>query len=85
MAKEKLTAENLKNTLWATLNEVKRGKIQPLVANSVATQSREILRVIKAEVSIARLANRSPAMGVLTFSKGTQIEAKPARETKSSS
>ena len=45
-----LTASNLANTLWATLNDVKEGLIETPVANSVAAQSREICRVVRMQI-----------------------------------
>lgn len=47
-----LTATNLKAALWSTLQDVKVGTITPAIANSVATQSREIVRIINTEIRI---------------------------------
>ena len=55
MRRNKLTAENLKQTLWETLQGVKTNKIPHTKANAIASQSREIMRVINAELRIAQL------------------------------
>ena len=54
---KKLTAENLKSELWKTLLGVRNRKVEPIVANAIATQSREILRVVKMEYLIAEKMN----------------------------
>lgn len=66
---EKLTATNLKNALWETLNNVKEGKIDAGQADSVASQAREILRTTKVQLDIARLTKRDVPAEVLTFSE----------------
>ncbi len=58
--KSKLTGENLKQTLWETLQAVKSKKIDPKLANAIATQSREIMRVVRTEISLAELTGEKP-------------------------
>ena len=41
--------------LWDTLQAVKNDEIKPTVANSVATQSREICRVIKMQIEVEKM------------------------------
>jgi len=53
----KLTAETLKNEFWNTLTELRAGSISPSVADSVASQGREILRTVKVELEIAKACN----------------------------
>ena len=47
-----LTATNLKAALWETLSEVKNGDMQPMQADSIATQSREILRTVNVQLRV---------------------------------
>lgn len=56
-----VNSTKLKAALWDTLQEVKGGTIQPVVANSVATQAREILRTVKIELQFASAKNSVPA------------------------
>lgn len=51
--KTPVDAAQLKEALWETLQAVKEGTVTPTVANSVATQAREILRTVKLELSIS--------------------------------
>ena len=64
-----LTANELKKLLWETLQDVKKGDIQPMVSNAVATQSREIVRVVKAQLMIAEKTNRNISTELLDFSE----------------
>jgi hypothetical protein len=51
--KKALTNEALKNELWDTLLQVKAIKINTIVSNAVAKQSREIMHVIRTEILAA--------------------------------
>ena len=53
-----LTAKNLKNSLWDTLQKLQSGKIAPAEADSVATQAREILRTTNVQLQIFRQSKR---------------------------
>lgn len=54
-----LCASNLKQVLWHTLQALKEGSIDSREASGIATQSREIVRVIKSQQSILQQANKS--------------------------
>lgn len=69
MARTKLSAVALKETLWDTLNEVKAGKLDPAVADSVATQAREILRTVKLQCSILGQAKEALSGEIVDFAK----------------
>lgn len=73
---KQLTAVNLKNVLWETLNNVKNGKIQYADADAIAGQSREILRTVKTQLQIAAATNRSVPMEVVNFSEAVEPKAK---------
>lgn len=52
---DKLTAESLKDALWDTLNKLRNKKIEPTEAVAVASTAREIMRVVRTEIDIAKL------------------------------
>lgn len=66
---DKLTAQNLKNVLWDTLNKVKSGEIQASQADSIATQSREILRTVNTQLRVASQSKRDVPLEVINFSE----------------
>lgn len=53
--KPKLTAENLKQTLWETMIAVQKREIGPAEATAVSSQAREIMRIVNAEIKIAEI------------------------------
>ena len=65
-----LTANNLKNTLWSTLNQVKAKKMLPGHADAVAAQAREILRTVKVQLLISGQTARPVPAEVVEFSEG---------------
>ncbi len=64
---KKLTAKNLKEELWGVLQDVRTGKIEPQMAESVASQSREIIRVLRVQQSIIKQASESITAEMLQF------------------
>ncbi len=64
-----LSATNLKDALWETLNEVKGGTMQPGQADSIAGQAREILRTVKVQLQVANQAKRSVPADVIGFAE----------------
>lgn len=66
---EKLTAQNLKNTLWDTLQKVKNGELEPSKADSIATQAREIIRTTNTQLRISQVSSRNIPIEVLNFSE----------------
>lgn len=68
--KPKLSAMNLKNTLWETLQNVKNGKTNPAEADSIASQAREILRTTNVQLKISQQSNTLIPKDVLDFSQG---------------
>jgi hypothetical protein len=69
---QKLSSENLADVLWQTLQGVKAGKIHPVEAHAVARQSREIIRVVKAELEAQDIIKKNGAVSVqrLGFGQG---------------
>jgi hypothetical protein len=66
---EALNAKNLKNVLWETLNEVKTGKMEAGQADSVATQSREILRTVNTQLRIMQQSKRNVGTELIDFAE----------------
>ncbi len=64
-----LTATNLKQTLWETLNDIKAGNMQPGTGDAIASQAREILRTVKVQLQIANQAKRDISLEVITFAE----------------
>ena len=64
-----LTATNLKNALWETLNGIKDGTVQAASGDAIASQAREILRTVKVQLQISNQAKRSVPLEVITFSE----------------
>lgn len=64
-----LTATNLKQALWETLDKVRHGDLQPAEGDAVATQAREILRTTNTQLRIAQQSKRSIPAEVISFSE----------------
>lgn len=67
---KKLTATNLKNVLWDTLNEVKTGLMECGQADAVASQAREIIRTTKVQLQISHQSGRAVTKDVIGFNEG---------------
>jgi hypothetical protein len=63
--KSKLSSKNLKQTLWETLNLIKSKGVTPTEANAIATQSREIIRIVRTELVVLALNGDKPKSGLL--------------------
>lgn len=68
---KELSAVNLKNVLWETLNKVKDGEMDAGAADSIASQSREIMRTINVQLQVARQSKRQVPMEIVDFSEST--------------
>ena len=66
---QKLTAKNLKEVLWDTLNAVKDGTMDAGAADSIASQSREICRTVSLQLQVARQAKREVPNEIFDFSE----------------
>jgi hypothetical protein len=64
-----LTAGSLKDILWETLTDLKHDNILPNRADSIAAQSREILRTIKTQLQVAGAAKRPVPADIIEFSE----------------
>jgi hypothetical protein len=68
----KLTASNLKNVLWDTLNQVKEGRMDAGAADSIATQAREIVRTTHLQLQVAKQSKRQIPMEIIDFSENNE-------------
>lgn len=66
---EKLTANNLKNALWTTLQGIKDGSVDAGNADAIASQAREILRTVKVQLQICHVAKRDVPVDVIAFNE----------------
>lgn len=64
-----LTATNLKNALWDTLQGLQAGVVQPGQGDAIAAQAREILRTVKVQLQVANQTQRSVSLEVVNFAE----------------
>jgi hypothetical protein len=64
-----LTAINLKNALWETLQAIKSDNMQPNQGDAVASQAREILRTVKVQLQVAQQSKRNIPTEIIDFSE----------------
>ncbi len=64
-----LNAVNLKDSLWATLNDLRDGKITPGAGDAVAAQAREILRTVRTQLQIFTQSGKSVTNELIDFAK----------------
>ena len=64
-----LTATNLKNELWKTLNELRAGGIQPAQGDAIASQAREIIRTVRTQLMVTSQAKRPVPADCLNFAE----------------
>jgi len=67
--KTELSASNLKDALWSTLNDLRTGTIQPGQGDAIASQAREILRTVKVQLQVTSQAKRSVPVDCITFAE----------------
>lgn len=65
MREDNLNSQTLKRELWQTLQDLRRHKIDPTVANAIACQSREIMRVVRTEMAIMAASNEKPTQKLI--------------------
>jgi len=69
---KKLNAKNLKNELWKTLKNLREGEIEPVQAEAIASQSREINRVVKTQQSVLKQAKEEVTEEMIDFVKNVE-------------
>lgn len=66
---KELTAVNLKEVLWTTMNDLQSGSIQPGQGDAIAAQAREILRTVRTQLMVTSQAKRSVPADVISFAE----------------
>jgi len=66
---DNLTAINLKNALWETLQSVKDNKMDCGQADAIASQAREIIRTTKVQLQISSQSKRPVPTEVIQFNE----------------
>jgi hypothetical protein len=64
---QELSAVNLKNILWDTLNGLKEKTVEVAEADAIASQSREIVRVLRSQQSIIRQAGEKVTQELINY------------------
>jgi len=62
-----LSAVNLKNVLWDTLNNIKSDNMLPAQGDAIAAQAREILRTVKVQLQVVAQAKRNVPTEIIDF------------------
>jgi hypothetical protein len=63
----KLSAVNLKNALWDTLQAIKNDNMLPAQGDAIASQAREILRTVKVQLQVAAQSKRNVTTEIIDF------------------
>ena len=63
----KLSAVNLKNALWETLQSIQSDKMLPAQGDAIASQAREILRTVKIQLQVCAQAKRNVPTEIIDF------------------
>lgn len=66
-----LTAVNLKNILWDTINKVKSNEMTAGNADAVACQAREIIRTVRTQLMVSSQSGRPIPTEVVEFSESS--------------
>ena len=64
-----LSAVNLKNALWETLQAIKADTMQPAQGDAIAAQAREILRTVKVQLQVSQQSKRSISVEIIEFAE----------------
>lgn len=62
-----LSAVNLKNVLWETLNNIKSDNMLPAQGDAIAAQAREIIRIVKVQLQVVAQAKRNVPTEIIDF------------------
>lgn len=64
-----LTADNLKTALWETLTGVQEGRVEPAIADAIASQAREIIRTSNTQLKILQQSHRNVSTSLIDFAE----------------
>ena len=70
MAKVKLSGKALKEELWSSLQDIRKGKMTSTDAHAVSSNAKEIIRTIRTELQILNQAKQSVTDDLLDFTEG---------------
>ncbi len=70
-----LSAVNLKQALWETLNAIKSDTMLPAQGDAIAAQAREILRTVKVQLQVVGQAKRRVPEEIISFAEDSDPEA----------
>lgn len=66
---KEFNAKNLKQILWETLNKLKNNEIEVDVAQAIASQSREVTRVVNTQKEVLRLNGDKMSKDLMDYVK----------------
>ena len=66
---KELSATNLKDALWDTLQQVKTDSMLPAQGDAIAAQAREILRTVKVQLQVVAQAKKLVPKSVIDFAE----------------
>lgn len=64
---QRLSAINLKNALWETLNDIRTDQMLPAQGDAIAAQAREIIRTVKVQLQVVAQAKRNVPTEIIDF------------------
>ena len=68
-ADKEVSSQMLRNSLWQSFNDLKKGKIDPATANALASTARGILSIAKLELTVCEMTQTKPTQNLLGFTR----------------
>jgi hypothetical protein len=62
-----LSAVNLKDALWETLQQIKSDDMLPAQGDAIAAQAREIIRTVKVQLQVCAQSKRNVPTEIIDF------------------
>jgi hypothetical protein len=62
-----LSAVNLKDALWETLQSIKSDNMLPAQGDAIASQAREIIRTVKVQLQVCAQSKRNVPTEIIDF------------------
>jgi hypothetical protein len=66
-AKEALTADRLRETLWSVIRDLQEKRTTPQIANAISAQSREIMSIVRLELKVHQITGSKPPRSLLNM------------------
>jgi hypothetical protein len=67
-----LSAVNLKDALWDTLQAIKNDNMLPAQGDAIAAQAREIIRTVKVQLQVCAQSKRNVPTEIIDFVEKAQ-------------